>query len=168
MPETLRGLWRQRLRWATGGAQVIFDYWTEIWRRPRLWPVFVEYSMSILWAFCMSVLVIYRLLDRVVFPNVDLESVPVLMLGWTGILIGLVCMLQMLFSLWLDRPYDRGLLKNYFWMIWYPIVYWLLTAATAVAALPAALLRTSGKRATWISPDRGLGTNLPPPPKQDR
>lgn len=168
MPETLRGLWRQRLRWATGGAQVIFDYWTEIWHRPRLWPVFVEYSLSIFWAFCMSVLIVYRLLDRLIFPSVDLQSVPVLMLGWTGILIGLVCMLQMLFSLWLDRPYDRGLLKNYFWMIWYPIVYWLLTAATAVAALPAVLLRTSGKRATWISPDRGLGTQTPPAPKQDR
>ena len=168
MPETLRGLWRQRLRWATGGAQVIFDYWTEIWHHPRLWPVFVEYSLSIFWAFCMSVLIVYRLLDRLIFPSVDLQSVPVLMLGWTGILIGLVCMLQMLFSLWLDRPYDRGLLKNYFWMIWYPIVYWLLTAATAVAALPAVLLRTSGKRATWISPDRGLGTQTPPAPKQDR
>src|SRR6185369_4451897 len=42
MPETLGGLWRQRLRWATGGAQVILDYWYEIWRKPRLWPVMAE------------------------------------------------------------------------------------------------------------------------------
>lgn len=156
MPETLLGLWRQRLRWATGGAQVIFDYWTEIWHRPRMWPVFVEYSMSIVWATCMGVLVVYRAIDMI-FYKVDLQSVPVLMLGWTGVLIGLICMVQMMFSLWLDRPYDQGLLKNYFWMIWYPIVYWALSAATAVAALPAAITRKSGKRATWISPDRGLG-----------
>lgn len=156
MPETLLGLWRQRLRWATGGAQVIFDYWSEIWHRPRMWPVFIEYSMSIVWASCMGLLVIYRLTD-LIFYKVDLQSVPVLMLGWTGILIGMICMVQMMFSLWLDRPYDQGLLKNYFWMIWYPIVYWTLSAATAVAALPAAITRKSGKRATWISPDRGLG-----------
>ena len=26
MPETLRGLWRQRLRWAEGGAQMMIDF----------------------------------------------------------------------------------------------------------------------------------------------
>ena len=155
MPETLKGLWNQRLRWATGGAQVIFDYWSEIWQRPRMWPVFVEYSMSILWAFCMALLVVYRIAD-LVFYRVDLQSAPVLMLGWTGLLIGTTCLVQMMLSLWLDRPYDQGLLKNYFWMIWYPVIYWVLGATTAVAALPAALARRSGKRARWISPDRGV------------
>ena len=155
MPETLKGLWNQRLRWATGGAQVIFDYWSEIWQRPRMWPVFVEYSMSILWAFCMALLVVYRIADLVFF-RIDLQSAPVLMLGWTGLLIGTTCLVQMMLSLWLDRPYDQGLLKNYFWMIWYPVIYWVLGATTAVAALPAALARRSGKRATWISPDRGI------------
>lgn len=155
MPETLKGLWNQRLRWATGGAQVIFDYWSEIWQRPRMWPVFVEYSMSILWAFCMALLVVYRITD-LVFYRIDLQSAPVLMLGWTGLLIGTTCLVQMMLSLWLDRPYDQGLLKNYFWMIWYPVIYWVLSATTAVAALPAALARRSGKRARWISPDRGV------------
>lgn len=155
MPETLKGLWNQRLRWATGGAQVIFDYWSEIWHRPRMWPVFVEYSMSILWALCMALLVVYRIAD-LVFYRIDLQSAPVLMLGWTGLLIGTTCLVQMMLSLWLDRPYDQGLLKNYFWMIWYPVIYWVLGATSAVAALPAALARRSGKRATWISPDRGI------------
>jgi len=155
MPETLGGLWRQRLRWATGGAQVIADYWSQIWQRPRLWPVFVEYCLSIGWAFCMALLVAYRFADLVIF-DVDLESAPILMLGWAGMLLGATCMLQTLLSLWLDHPYDRGLMRIYFWMIWYPLVYWTLSAATAVAALPRALLRESGARATWVSPDRGL------------
>jgi biofilm PGA synthesis N-glycosyltransferase PgaC len=99
-------------------------------------------------------------LDLVIY-KIDLESVPVIAFGQTGLLIAMVCMFQMLFSLWLDRPYDQGLLKNYFWMIWYPIIYWVINAATAVVALPRALLRTTGKRATWISPDRGLGTARP-------
>ena len=70
--------------------------------------------------------------------------------------MGTVCMLQMLLSLWLDRPYDKDLMKNYFWMIWYPVIYWALSATTAVAALPALMTRKTGKRATWISPDRGI------------
>ncbi len=155
MPETLRGLWRQRLRWATGGAQVIGDYWLEIWHRPRLWPIFFEYSLSIAWAFCMSLLVVYRIVDLATY-NTDLQSAPVLMLGWAGVLIGTTCLLQCMLSLWLDRFYDEGLLRTFFWMIWYPLIYWTLTAATAVVALPRALLRKKGARATWISPDRGL------------
>ena len=160
MPETISGLWNQRLRWATGGAQVIFDYWSEIWQRPRLWPVFVEYAMSIVWACSMGLLVVYRIADLVIY-KIDLQSVPILTLGWTGLLIGSTCLLQMMLSLWLDRPYDQGLLRNYFWMIWYPMIYWGLSAVTAVAALPAALMRTSGKRATWISPDRGVSPSAP-------
>ena len=58
---------------------------------------------------------------------------PVLLLGWTGLIIGTICMLQIVLSLFLDRPYDRGLLKNYFWAVWYPTIYWIIAAATAAA-----------------------------------
>jgi biofilm PGA synthesis N-glycosyltransferase PgaC len=30
MPETLRGLWKQRLRWSMGGTQVLLDYWPQL------------------------------------------------------------------------------------------------------------------------------------------
>jgi poly-beta-1,6-N-acetyl-D-glucosamine synthase len=154
MPETIKGLWRQRLRWSMGGVQVIFDYWAMIWQQPRLWPVIIEYLMSILWAGFMGLLVVYRLLDLIIY-KVDLESVPILILGWTGILIGTVCLLQIFLSLILDRSYDQGLLRNFFWMIWYPIFYWTLSAATAIVAIPAVILRKPRKRAKWTSPDRG-------------
>ena len=49
-----------------------------------------------------------------------------------------------------------GLLKNCFWMIWYPIIYWVIPAATSVTALPKILLRDTEKRARWTSPDRGI------------
>ena len=81
------------------------------------------------------------------------------MFGWAGLLIGTTCLFQMMLSLILDRPYDQGLLKNYFWMIWYPSIYWVITAATAVVAIPQAFKRETGKRARWISPDRGIRPN---------
>jgi biofilm PGA synthesis N-glycosyltransferase PgaC len=157
MPETFGGLWKQRLRWSMGGTQVLLDYWPQLlsFKTLRLWPLFIEYAMSMLWACLFAVLAVYRLID-LIFYRIDLHSAPVLLMGWAGLLIGTTCLLQMMLSLVLDKPYDKGLLKNYFWMIWYPIIYWVITAATAVVALPKAFKRETGKRARWISPDRGI------------
>jgi biofilm PGA synthesis N-glycosyltransferase PgaC len=157
MPETLGGLWKQRLRWSMGGTQVLLDYWPQLLsaKTLRLWPLLIEYTMSITWACLFALLAVYRIADLIFF-RVDLQSVPILMLGWAGLLIGTTCLTQMMLSLVLDRPYDRGLLKNYFWMIWYPIIYWVITAATSVVALPRILLRDTEKRARWTSPDRGV------------
>ena len=157
MPETYGGLWKQRLRWSMGGTQVLLDYWPQLLSRKtmRLWPLFIEYAMSITWACLFAMLAVYRIID-VVFFRIDLQSAPILLMGWAGLLIGTTCLVQMMMSLLLDRPYDRGLLKNYFWMIWYPIIYWVITAATSVVALPKIFFRNSGKRARWTSPDRGI------------
>ena len=157
MPETFGGLWKQRLRWSMGGTQVLLDYWPQLlsFKTLRLWPLFIEYAMSMLWACLFAVLAAYRLID-LIFYKIDLHSAPVLLMGWAGLMIGTTCLLQMMLSLILDKPYDQGLLKNYFWMIWYPIIYWVIAAATAVVALPKAFIRETGKRARWISPDRGI------------
>lgn len=157
MPETYGGLWKQRLRWSMGGTQVLLDYWPQLlsWKTLRLWPLLIEYAMSITWACLFAMLAVYRLID-VIFYRIDLQSAPILLMGWAGLLIGTTSLLQMMLSLLLDRPYDHGLLKNYFWMIWYPVIYWVITAATSVVALPKILFRNSGKRARWTSPDRGI------------
>ena len=157
MPETISGLWKQRLRWSMGGTQVLLDYWPKLisFQRLRLWPLFIEYAMSMVWACLFALLAVYRLIDLIIY-KIDLQSAPVLLMGWAGLLIGTTCLLQMMLSLILDKPYDQGLLKNFFWMIWYPIIYWVITAATAVVALPKAFIRKTGKRARWISPDRGV------------
>ena len=157
MPETLRGLWKQRLRWSMGGSQVLLDYTPQLLspKNAGLWPLCIEYGMSVTWACLFALLAAYRVIDLVFF-RIDLQSAPILLLGWAGLLIATTCLLQIMLSLVLDRPYDRGLLKNYFWMIWYPIIYWVITAATSVAALPKILLRDTEKRARWTSPDRGI------------
>ena len=48
MPETLKGLWKQRLRWAQGGAEVFLVNLRRIvrWEHHRMWPLFLEYAMS--------------------------------------------------------------------------------------------------------------------------
>jgi biofilm PGA synthesis N-glycosyltransferase PgaC len=163
MPETLGGLWKQRLRWSMGGTQVLLAYMPRLLQPgfARLWPLCIEYGMSILWAMLFAMLAVYRVID-LIFYKADLQSVPVLLIGWAGLLIGTTCLLQLLLSMFLDRPYDRGLAKNFFWMIWYPMIYWILSAATAVAAVPRILFRNTEKRARWISPDRGIKPDTKP------
>ncbi len=48
-----------------------------------------------------------------------------------------------------------GFFRNYFWVIWYPLFFWLLTLFTSVVAVPKTIFNTK-KRARWVSPDRGF------------
>ncbi len=52
--------------------------------------------------------------------------------------------------------YETRIGRNYYWMIWYPIVYWMINTLTTVVAFPKALIKRRGVRAIWVSPDRGL------------
>ncbi|MCC6610123.1 MAG: poly-beta-1,6 N-acetyl-D-glucosamine synthase [Burkholderiales bacterium] len=157
MPETLKGLWRQRLRWATGGMQVLLKEGRIMrnWRKRRMWPVFVEYLTSVLWAYLMLGVFALWLAGKVL-PLPAGVSVPTLVPQWTGVVIGTTCLLQIGVSLYLDSRYDRGLGRQYYWMIWYPLAYWTLNVFTTVVAVPRALLWRRGTRATWRSPDRGV------------
>jgi len=50
MPETLGGLWKQRVRWAEGGVQMMLDYfWPMVMlKQPRLMLIYANYLLSIL------------------------------------------------------------------------------------------------------------------------
>ena len=54
----------------------------------------------------------------------------------------------------IERRYERNMLKNLFWIIWYPLAFWLISTLTTVVALPRALSRP--RQGTWESPDRAL------------
>jgi biofilm PGA synthesis N-glycosyltransferase PgaC len=75
--------------------------------------------------------------------------------SWGGVLLGVTCILQFAVSLIIDSRYEKGIWKYYFWVIWYPLAYWLLIMLTAVVAVPKAILKRQGTRAIWTSPDRG-------------
>jgi biofilm PGA synthesis N-glycosyltransferase PgaC len=159
MPETLTGLWRQRLRWAKGGAQVLLKNWRilALWRKRRMWPVFVEYCASVVWAYSMIAVAALWLLG-LLLPLPSGLQVETILPRWTGVLIGTTCLLQVGVSMVLDSRYDKGLGRQYYWMIWYPLLYWMLNVLTTVAAVPQVLARERGARARWKSPDRGITT----------
>ena len=68
----------------------------------------------------------------------------------------LLHVVQFAVSLLIDSRYERGLWRVYFWVIWYPLAFWLISMATSVVAMPRAVLKRRGQRATWVSPDRGV------------
>jgi len=157
MPETLRGLWKQRLRWAQGGVEVMLRHGAELfqWRRRRMWGVLAEYVASLVWAYLMfGMMLLWALGKFVELPPV--LQIHTLLPSWHGVILAMVCLLQFATSIIIDRRYESGVGRNYFWMIWHPIAYWLLSLFTTVVALPKTLLKRRGTRALWVSPDRGI------------
>jgi biofilm PGA synthesis N-glycosyltransferase PgaC len=157
MPETLRGLWRQRLRWAQGGAEVLIRYFKKLglWKSRRMWGVYLEYLTSLFWSYTMVIITILWGLG--LFLDLPEEIiVPTMIPSWGGVLLGLTCLLQFAVSLIIDSRYEKGIAKIYYWMIWYPIIYWLINVLTMVIGLIKAVLKKPNTRARWISPDRGL------------
>ncbi len=157
MPETIGGLWKQRLRWAVGAAEVLLKFFSQMfrWRKRRMWGIYLEYFVSVFWAYLIIFNIIFWIINLTgLLPKAI--SVPTLIPHWHGVMLGITCLLQVLVSLFLDRRYDKGLLSIYIWMIWYPFFYWVLNMATIVVAVPKVLFGRKRRRATWVSPDRGL------------
>jgi biofilm PGA synthesis N-glycosyltransferase PgaC len=157
MPETLLGFWKQRLRWAQGGAEVAWRYSRQLWdwRRRRMWFVLLEYAMSVLWSYMMLAVLILSVLGLWLWLPEPLR-LPGPMPGWYGVILSSVCVVQFLISLLIDRRYEKSTGRQFFWIIWYPLVFWMVGMLTTVVSLPLALFKKAGVRAVWESPDRGI------------
>lgn len=158
VPEMLRGLWRQRLRWAQGGIEVLKKHkniWQD-WKQRRLWPVYVEYILSTLWAYSFWTLVLLWTVQALLKIIMPIRIVPPIPPLWTGSVLASVCFMQFIVCVYVDKLYDRKLFKYLFWVIWYPFIYWMLGALTLVVAVPKAIFKKKGTKAVWQSPDRGI------------
>jgi len=157
MPETLKGLWRQRLRWAQGGIEVFRRYRRLLikWHSRRMWMVGLELVISTFWAYLIAGIVLLWLLG-LFFSLPDYLVVSTLRPGWGGVILGITCLIQFAVSLTIDSRYEPSLSRYYYWMIWYPMLYWAIHSAATVVAVPKALLKAKGSRAIWVSPDRGI------------
>lgn len=177
MPETVNGLWRQRLRWAMGGLQIVgkYKYMFLNWRNYSMWPLYFEHIISVVWACSVTTVLVAYVLDFLVILseivgemngndwNLDADqqsvaSLTIMLPEFSGVIIGTTCLLQMLLSMSLDRHYDQNLLRYYVWIVWYPLGFWVINMLTIIVALPKTIFRKSGLRARWISPDRGVGS----------
>jgi biofilm PGA synthesis N-glycosyltransferase PgaC len=155
VPRSLKALFRQRLRWARGLMQVLHKHRDVItqWRTRRMWPVFVESALSILWAICfvgLTVLWILSLIYQV--PPMGASPYPNL---W-GMAVATVCMCQLIVGGLIDRRYDPGLVRYLPYAVWYPLVYWALLAVATVVALPHLFRRPGKESIRWETPREGI------------
>jgi biofilm PGA synthesis N-glycosyltransferase PgaC len=138
VPQSLGGLWRQRRRWALGLSQVLARHGRRAlaWRHRRLWPVLAEAVLSVAWAYDYVLLTGIWIGSYLVgYPPVGASPIP----NFWGMMIGTVCLLQLLTGVLLDRRYDRGLGRYYLVAVFYPLVYWILMAVITVITAPRGL-----------------------------
>ena len=158
MPETLKGLWRQRLRWSIGGTQAVLAATRQVCvgGRWQMLPIWLNYIASFVWAYCVLAGIIFGGVDLAVLPfGLSIPHPPLIPGSW-GALISVTYLLQAGVSLSIDSRFDKTMRGSLFWVVWYPLAFWFIQAATAAAALPKAILRPRNKRGTWTSPDRGI------------
>ena len=158
MPETMAGLWKQRLRWAQGGAEVflrnldVFAHWSQ----RHMWPVLVELGVSLLWVYSTALLGLVALVMMLSGQGAAFDSSDFFSSKNTFFILVLASLAQFALGLFLDSRYEKNLGKIYLRIIWYPFVYWIVIAFATFVGFPKALLKKKGERAIWTSPDRGF------------
>lgn len=159
MPETLRGLWSQRLRWAQGGAQAAIDhFWTLLGNRvtPGMSLIYLDFVLSVTWAYTMLATLLLGLATALDLMPQGAPAGFRLVPEWWGITLAATYLSQAVVAAFIERRYDKGLVANMFWIVWYPLAYWMISSATTVVALPRAIFQKRSARTTWVSPDRGF------------
>jgi biofilm PGA synthesis N-glycosyltransferase PgaC len=158
MPETLKGLWRQRLRWAQGGSATAFSSFKAVFARRRwgMLVIWINFMAGICWAYLAVIGIVLGLVNSgVQIFGAEMPFFRPMPDTWPAIL-AITYFLQALVSVAIDSRYEPGLMRSFFWLVWYPAAFWLIQAFTAVVGVPKALLRPKGGRGVWISPDRGF------------
>jgi biofilm PGA synthesis N-glycosyltransferase PgaC len=158
MPETVRGLWKQRLRWAQGGAEVflknLHGMWK--WRHRRMWILMLEFCLSTGWAFMFALSIFLYLLGLFVDLPSGVRVSTLLPPGFTGMVLTVACLIQFVVSVMIDSRYEPSMRRTLYWVIWYPAAFWLLSFLTTLVSFPKVMLKQRRERARWVSPDRGI------------
>lgn len=178
VPETLNGLWRQRVRWAQGGVEVLrkhLDIWKDH-RHRRLIPVYIEYCLGLLWAHTFMAMVFLWLFFLVMDGLCHFTQVPLctpvlevyqkffagwnpLYPRWYGAILGFACLCEFMTSFYIDYRYEnKAFAKYYFFVIWYPVGYWILSSLAAIKGVYNYTFQSKEVTIRWKSPDRGLHT----------
>lgn len=155
VPESLKGIWNQRVRWAQGGQEVMLRHWRVLfrWNQRRIWVVYIEQWISTIWAFAWLFVTVSLLLTAETFQQM------LIWITFTSFALVFMSLIQLFISLHIDSKYDK-VKRFYLWASWYPAIYWIVNTGVVMSAFPRAIAsRYKGGYATWKSPDRGISRN---------
>lgn len=147
MPDTLKGLWKQRLRWAQGGFEVVLKHGRSVMksRDTGLRLILLEYIFSVTWAFLLPVTIGITIFGK---------SVNGVGINYAILLTGVMSFLQFVVGLFLHGRYERSTGLGFI-AIWYPFAYWMINSFVLFVAIPKVLFGPKRQFSSWISPDRG-------------
>lgn len=147
MPDTLRGLWKQRLRWAQGGFEVVLKHGRSVLKSKDtgLRLILLEYVFSVAWAFMLPVTIAFALFGT------NLHDIN---LSYAILLTGVMSFTQFLVGLFLHGRYEKSTGLGFI-AIWYPFAYWMINSFVLFVAIPKVLFGPKRQFSSWVSPDRG-------------
>lgn len=147
MPDTLKGLWKQRLRWAQGGFEVVLKHGRSVLksRDTGLRLILLEYIFSVTWAFLLPVTMGFAIFGK------NLHGINI---NYAILLTGVMSFLQFSVGLFLQGRYERSSGLG-FVAIWYPFAYWMINSFVLFVAIPKVLFGPKRQFSSWVSPDRG-------------
>ncbi|MFD6244587.1 glycosyltransferase [Streptomyces roseolus] len=151
VPETLRGIWAQRTRWARGQGEVLRTHGRTVARarHAAMWPIAVEALLSYVWVLSMLIATVYAFVRWVVAPE---DARFGAMLAW-GVGIAVIAMLQIVVAVLVDLRLDPKLPYACLLLPLYPLAYWTINALAALVAQTPGLLRgPREKRVVWDLP----------------
>ncbi len=147
MPDTLKGLWKQRLRWAQGGFEVVLKHGRNVLKSndTGLRLILLEYVFSVAWAFMLPVTIGFALFGT------NLHDIN---LSYAILLTGIMSFTQFLVGLFLHGRYEKSTGLGFI-AIWYPFAYWMINSFVLFVAIPKVLFGPKRQFSSWVSPDRG-------------
>lgn len=159
MPETLKGLWKQRLRWAQGGAEVFLKNIPLVfkWQHRTMWPLLSEYIISILWVFALALSLVLMLVGMNIELPQNLYVQNPFPPGFSGMVLCITCLFQFAISLLIDRRYESHFVRSMLAIVWYPLAFWMISFLTSLVSFTRVMIMVKKGRARWQTLDRGLG-----------
>lgn len=156
VPETVGGLWKQRVRWAQGGQEVLIrDFKNAIKsKHPAIYLLLFEQIFSLIWVYLVLLILISTIINANFFDYYYM-SYQFTIVILSALILTFINIIQFTISLIVDSRYEKMNVLTIFFLSWYPTVYWIINALVAIIAFPKALKRKKGAFATWSSPDRG-------------
>ncbi|SMF85651.1 Glycosyltransferases, probably involved in cell wall biogenesis [Streptomyces sp. Amel2xC10] len=140
-PQSVRGIWAQRTRWARGQGEVLRTHARTV-VRPRqftLWLIAAEALLSYVWVIAMLTATVWGVVHWIGHPG---DTKFRWMIAWG---VGIAVAVELRPDLRL--PYACLLLPGY------PLAYWTINALAAITAQTSGLLRGPRKRrVVWDLP----------------
>ncbi|MEI8295334.1 MAG: glycosyltransferase family 2 protein [Alphaproteobacteria bacterium] len=150
-PDTLRVFFKQRLRWARGLIQVLMENKSMLrkWEMRRLWTIFYESSISIVWNALYGIIILYEgvkylssifytdLSVQMLTSSVSVSSKGVFVFGLHWIVVmSSFSLMQLLIGGLMEYKHDNDIIRFFPYAIFYPSFYWVFMTVITLTALP--------------------------------